>query len=174
MAPEAQIVTLQHPAIGSIKGTQYSPRVEEYRGIKYATLTDRFARGHLVEKYPSALDATSHGFVHPSPPIEFLALTPQHSPLPVANPQNCDLEQLLLQHPLPHPEYQFSDLDCLTLNVAAPSASVRRGGKPLPVLVYVHGGGFVTGSANWPQWQLARLVELSVELGSPVVAVGIK
>lgn len=48
------------------------------------------------------------------------------------------------------------------------------GGKPLPVLVYVHGGGYVTGSANWPQWELARLVELSVSHGSPIVAVGIK
>jgi carboxylesterase type B len=98
-----------------------------------------------------------------------------HSPLPVANPQNCDLEQLLLQHPLPHPEYTFSDLECLTLNVAVPNASVRsKAGKPLPVLVYVHGGGFVTGSANWPQWELARLVELSVRQGNPIVAVGIK
>jgi len=84
-----------------------------------------------------------------------------------------------LQHPLPHPEYQFSDLECLTLNVAAPNASVRAqagggSGRPFPVLVYVHGGGFVTGSANWPQWELARLVELSVERGSPIVAVGIK
>ncbi|KAB5533474.1 Alpha/Beta hydrolase protein [Coniochaeta sp. 2T2.1] len=154
MAPEA--VTLQHPAIGSIKGKLFSPTVEEYLGIRYATLSDRFARGKLAETYPSSVDATSHG------------------PLPIANPQNCDLEQLLLQHTLPHAAYTFSDLDCLTLNVSAPNASVRgKAGKPLPVLVYVHGGGYVTGSANWPQWELNRLVELSVQEGEPIVAVGI-
>lgn len=79
-----------------------------------------------------------------------------------------------MQHPLPHPSYAFSDRECLTLNVSAPSADIPAGNKPLPVLVYVHGGGFVTGSANWPQWELARLVELSIECGSPIVAVGIK
>lgn len=97
------------------------------------------------------------------------------SPLPVADPQNCDQEHLLLQHPLPHPPFTFSDLDCLTLNVAAPNAEIRaKAGKQLPVLVYVHGGGYVTGSANWPQWELAKLVELSVQHGSPIVAVSIK
>ncbi|OIW26278.1 alpha/beta-hydrolase [Coniochaeta ligniaria NRRL 30616] len=154
MAPET--VSLQHPAIGSIKGIRHSSQVEEYLGIKYATLTDRFARGTLVESYASSVDATAHG------------------PLPVANPQNCDLEQLLLQHELPHPAYSFSDKECLTLNVTAPNAEIRaKAGKPLPVLVYVHGGGYVTGSANWPQWELAKLVELSIEHGSPIIAVGI-
>lgn len=93
----------------------------------------------------------------------------------MANPANCDAEQLLLQHELPHPPYSFSDKECLTLNVSAPNAEIRaKAGKPLPVLVYVHGGGYVTGSANWPQWALAKLVELSIGHGSPIIAVGIK
>ena len=86
MTPEAQAVTLQHPAIGSIKGTQYSPRVEEYRGIKYATLTDRFARGQLVENYPSTLDATSHGFVLHPPFAVVSSLPSSSSPNPSTVP----------------------------------------------------------------------------------------
>ena len=178
MAPDT--AALNHPTIGSIKGTQHSPNVEQYLGIKYATLTDRFARGQPVESYPSSVDATSQGHAHdPSlSPFPLSSSLPNITsrPLPVANPQNCDLEHLLLQHELPHPPYTFSDRDCLTLNVTAPSAAVRSraGGKPLPVLVYVHGGGFVTGSASWPQWDLANLVELSVAHGSPIVAVGVK
>lgn len=97
------------------------------------------------------------------------------SPLPVADPKNCDIEHELLQHALPHPDYEFSGTECLTLNVSVPSQDVRvKAAKPLPVVVFVHGGAFVTGSANWPQWDLARLVESSVENGSPVIAVGIK
>lgn len=42
------------------------------------------------------------------------------------------------------------------------------------MVVLIHGGGFATGSASWPQWDLAPLVERSVKLGSPVIAVGIK
>jgi carboxylesterase type B len=67
MAPE--VVNLQHPAIGSIKGTSFSAEVEEYRGIKYATLADRFARGQLIESYSSDVDATSHGYVHLPPSV---------------------------------------------------------------------------------------------------------
>ncbi|ROW07249.1 hypothetical protein VMCG_03797 [Cytospora schulzeri] len=95
-------------------------------------------------------------------------------PLPLADPQNCDGEHLFLQHALPHPEFSFSDTECLTLNVSAPSLGARAEVSGLlPVVVFVHGGGFVTGSANWPQWELARLVERSVQHGSPVIAVGI-
>jgi carboxylesterase type B len=96
-------------------------------------------------------------------------------PLPVANPANCDLEQLLIQHTLPHPECTLSDTECLNLNVSAPGADVRgKVGSSLPVLVFIHGGGFVTGSASWPQWDLARIVELSVSCGKPIVAVAMK
>ena len=42
------------------------------------------------------------------------------------------------------------------------------------MLVFVHGGGFVTGSGNWPQWDTAKIVELSIQAGQPIVAVGIK
>lgn len=96
-------------------------------------------------------------------------------PLPVADPGNCDREHLLLQHALPRPEYDFSDTECLTLNVSVPSAGARAtAAGPLPVVVLMHGGGFVTGSAHWPQYDLANLVARSEKVGSPVVAVGIK
>jgi hypothetical protein len=59
MAPDT--VVLQHPAIGSIRGNRQSSQAEQYLGIQYAKLTDRFARGNLVESYPTSIDATSHG-----------------------------------------------------------------------------------------------------------------
>ena len=40
-----------------------------------------------------------------------------------------------------------SSEDCLTLNVWAPHPS-RAGGSPRPVMVFVHGGGFATGSGG--------------------------
>lgn len=59
----SETATLQHPALGSVKGIRHSPNVEQFLGIKYATLADRFARGSLLEAYPSSVDATSLGFV---------------------------------------------------------------------------------------------------------------
>ncbi|ROW15694.1 hypothetical protein VPNG_02190 [Cytospora leucostoma] len=154
----SETVTLEHPSVGQIHGVkpEKHPQVEQYLGIQYATLANQFARGTPVETYPAPIQATKTG------------------PLPVAEPGNCDVEHELLQHALPHPDYEFSDTECLTLNVTVPSQDVRvKAARPLPVVVFVHGGGFVTGSANWPQWQLTRLVERSVENGSPVIAVGI-
>lgn len=81
----------------------------------------------------------------------------------------------MLQHALPHPEYEFSDTECLTLNVTVPSGSAGAGAADgLPVVVLMHGGGFVTGSANWPQYGVAKLVERSEKAGQPIVAVSIK
>ena len=38
--------------------------------------------------------------------------------------------------------------DCLTLNVAAPSAALGAGAAPLPVMVWIHGGAFTSGSGS--------------------------
>src|SRR5262245_39012745 len=45
------------------------------------------------------------------------------------------------------------DEDCLTLNIWAPPA----GDGPYPVLMWIHGGGFITGSGSFPFYRGARL-----------------
>jgi para-nitrobenzyl esterase len=55
--------------------------------------------------------------------------------------------------------------DCLYLNVWAPVA--RAGAEALPVMVWIHGGGFQTGSASEPRQDGERLA------GKGVVVVGI-
>jgi para-nitrobenzyl esterase len=40
------------------------------------------------------------------------------------------------------------DEDCLTLNVWAPKGVDKK--KPLPVLLWIHGGGFTEGSSSVP------------------------
>jgi para-nitrobenzyl esterase len=44
-------------------------------------------------------------------------------------------------------KYQPMGEDCLTLNVVTPEAAE---GKPLPVMVFVHGGGYIMGSSATP------------------------
>lgn len=50
---------------------------------------------------------------------------------------------------------QVQDEDCLTVNVCAPS---DRGAEPLPVLVFIHGGGFFEGSSAAPVHDPSTLV----------------
>jgi carboxylesterase type B len=44
----------------------------------------------------------------------------------------------------------------------------------MPVFVFIHGGGFSIGANSWPQYDPVRLVELSIEKGSPVIGINIK
>lgn len=62
----------------------------------------------------------------------------------------------------PHPDFPMGD-DCLTLNVWAPRAD-----EPLPVLVWIHGGGFIGGTARQPELDGA---DLARACGAVVVAI---
>ncbi len=55
--------------------------------------------------------------------------------------------------PLPGMDVGACDEDCLTLNVATPAAD----GGHRPVLVWIHGGGFVIGSGSQPLYDGAAL-----------------
>ncbi|KAK8139436.1 Alpha/Beta hydrolase protein [Apiospora sp. TS-2023a] len=62
--------------------------------------------------------------------------------------------------------------DCLTINVVRPSATEDNNPtEPLPVLVWIYGGGLSLGSTADPQYNLSGIVRLSQDMGRPVVAV---
>jgi para-nitrobenzyl esterase len=51
-------------------------------------------------------------------------------------------------------KYQPMSADCLTLNVVAPEVA---GDEPLPVMVFIHGGGYFLGSSATPLYDGAAL-----------------
>lgn len=51
-------------------------------------------------------------------------------------------------------KYQPTGEDCLTLNVVAPQSA---GAEPLPVMVFIHGGGYILGSSATPLYDGAAL-----------------
>lgn len=80
------------------------------------------------------------------------------------------MEHVFIQHPLSHEDFKMSGTDCLNINIVAP----KEISSPLPVFVFVHGGGFSIGSNAWPQYDPTRLIEMSIEKGTPVVGINIK
>ena len=74
------------------------------------------------------------------------------------------------------PEASMSELDGLNLNITVPllEGKFPDADKKLPVFMFVHGGGFALGSNAWPQYDQARIVKLSAEIGYPVIGIGIK
>ncbi|KAK7217924.1 hypothetical protein V2G26_005927 [Clonostachys chloroleuca] len=65
-------------------------------------------------------------------------------------------------------KFQLSE-DCLTINVVRPSGTPK--GRPLPVLVWIYGGGLYTGSTADPQYNLSGIVKVSQDIGQPILAV---
>ncbi len=70
------------------------------------------------------------------------------------------------------PEPSYPGEETLNVNVFSPAAGLRPGGAALPVLVWIHGGGFFAGSAQSPWYDGATFnrdgvvtVSLSYRLG---------
>ncbi|OKL59938.1 hypothetical protein UA08_04862 [Talaromyces atroroseus] len=61
--------------------------------------------------------------------------------------------------------------DCLTLNVIRPSTV--KAGDNLPVIFWIHGGGYSEGGSRDPRYNQSFLIQRSVEVGKPIIGVSI-
>ncbi|UPK89480.1 hypothetical protein LCI18_000415 [Fusarium solani-melongenae] len=64
----------------------------------------------------------------------------------------------------------YTGEDCLSLNVVRP---VGNWSNPLPVAVWIHGGGWYMGSSASSWYNTSFLVERSVQVDQPIIVVGI-
>lgn len=83
-----------------------------------------------------------------------------------------DLEFGIIQKSLTKPALTQSETECLNLNITTPKEASPS--SKLPVIVYIHGGGFSIGSNAWPQYDFRRTVEISRRLQKPVIGVNVK
>jgi carboxylesterase type B len=79
---------------------------------------------------------------------------------------------------------KMNGTECLNLNITVPNPhrEEKNGSdnqdqivdKGLPVMVFIHGGGFIMGANSWPQYDMEKLVEKSVDMGMPIIGINIK
>ncbi|KAH6995430.1 carboxylesteras-like protein [Ilyonectria destructans] len=145
-----------HNIIGKVSGKE-AGACTSFLGIKYASLKDRFSSAETVSYDGSGIEATEYG------------------PQVVSSPMGVDIEMSFIQQSLEKPEFPgISDVNGLTLNITVPAKMKDVGTvKDLPVLVFIHGGGFAIGGNWWPQYNFTRLVELSAASGTPIIGVNI-
>lgn len=62
--------------------------------------------------------------------------------------------------------------DCLSINVVRPSG-VNISTAPLPVLFWIHGGSYQTGTSGRSDYNLSYIVQRSVDINQPVIAASI-
>ncbi|KAH8816059.1 carboxylesterase-like protein [Xylogone sp. PMI_703] len=143
-----------HPQLGKINGKSNKGSIQFF-GIKYATTKSRFAAAELYEASgDGVIDATKFG-----PSVAVL-------------PQGVDMEASFIQHTLTATKVPMSETDGLNLNITIPKLP-SGSTKKLPVYVFVHGGGFFIGGNSYPTYDATKIIELSVEMGMPIIGVGI-
>ncbi|KAF2444556.1 carboxylesterase [Karstenula rhodostoma CBS 690.94] len=148
------MATLTTP-FGSFKG-KYADGVVQYLGIPYATLKNQLSAPEMVFSYKSVVDATEYGPRAPAPDTSLFE------------------QQFLIQSVIDDtPSPRMSGTECLNLNITVPSSIDPESVNKLPVMVFIHGGGFLMGSNSAPYFDPSRFVALSAELGTPVIVVSI-
>lgn len=62
--------------------------------------------------------------------------------------------------------------DCLYVSIVRPHGIPQH--KTLPVAVWIHGGGLIQGGSNDPRYNLSYIVQNSVEMNVPMLAVSVQ
>ncbi|MFC7265107.1 carboxylesterase/lipase family protein [Streptomyces lutosisoli] len=120
--------------LGPVEGT-LGERVHVFKGIPFA-----------------APPVGPLRFKPPQPPAPWTEAKPVQEYGPAApQPRDLVLEQMFGHAPFP-----TSEVSCLTLNVWTP----HRGAENRPVMVWLHGGAFLTGSGRDPVFDGSRLASL--------------
>ncbi|KAF9055814.1 carotenoid ester lipase precursor [Panaeolus papilionaceus] len=148
-------VELDSAAITGVDGGA----VSKFLGIPYATPpvgSLRFRQPQPAGPFTQPLSATQYG---PSCPQQKLTPTDTLSP---------DLAAILASSPIKDTGNPESE-DCLTLNVIKPSTATPS--DNLPVVIYIYGAAFEAGDTQSYDEMGTRIVERSIELGTPIIYV---
>ncbi|KAK6365525.1 hypothetical protein LTS17_011244 [Exophiala oligosperma] len=152
-----------HPELGSLVGIRRADDILQFRGIPYADIPARFRQSILRLQLPqNPFDAR-----HPGP------VCPQTTTLPFPQYWSGSLppDGVKLDEPKP------DEFHCLNLNITVPRVAIT-GDQKVPVLFYIHGGGFMVGSSSAQIsgreiWDATNLVRRSLTIGKPVIVVSI-
>jgi para-nitrobenzyl esterase len=104
--------------------------------------------------------ANFRGIPYASPPTGHLRWKPPEPPTPWIQPMDatrfgpvCTQDKTLFR------VFGSMDEDCLNLNIWAPE---KTDGGPFPVMVWLHGGGFSTGSGSLPPYDGAYFASIGI------------
>ncbi|KAL2861225.1 Alpha/Beta hydrolase protein [Aspergillus lucknowensis] len=168
--------TLNHPQLGGLTGrlvdhqhADGQPVVEpivQFRSIPYATIPARFTQSVLLDHIPEHFDSRPHRDF-----TQYGAGCPQV-------PQPKGRGSARGGHVPGDVPITYDERACLNLTISVPVKTLEAtsGSKTrlLPVMVYVHGGGFVEGTGHISALHdTTKMAELAAHEGMDVVIVSI-
>ncbi|KAL5498676.1 hypothetical protein ACEPAH_2031 [Sanghuangporus vaninii] len=161
---EEQRVSLAHPDLQTEfvgvrhRASEHGADVHQFRGIKYANVPLRFRKPVMHETFSAKTEAVRNGPICPQI-------------------RNARLETRLYGLPreiIPEKEVlEENEFECLNLTVTMPAPACRGKHELLPVMVWIHGGGNVTGCGTDWIWDSGVLVRRSVQIDEPVIIVAV-
>ncbi|KAL1794431.1 hypothetical protein ACET3X_007852 [Alternaria dauci] len=155
VSEEPNTFTFHHADLGPMTGVITPSNVVQFRAVPYATIPARFKQSMLAETLGGKDDFTKHGYACPQV-FGVDVIGGGNFPGESFPPASDELQCAILQLNVP--------LSCL--EDQAPSSK-------LPVMVYIHGGGFVLGKVD-EQHNTSLMVEQSILDGQPVISASIQ
>lgn len=168
--------TLGHPQLGSITGRLVDQQhadglpvtepVVHFRSIPYATIPGRFRQSVVLDRIPDDFDNRPRGDF-----TEYSAACPQV-------PQPTGRGSATGGFVPGEEEIKYDEQTCLNLTISVSAKALERNGSHpkglIPVLVYVHGGGFIEGKGHVSALHdTTKMAELAAQEGNDVVIVSI-
>ncbi|KAI5834265.1 alpha/beta-hydrolase [Schizophyllum commune Tattone D] len=129
--------------------------IQQFRGIKFASIPARFRQSKLHTAYPAVTDATEYGPICPQ----------------AYNTRTCE-ERLfgVDDAELPCQRLKQNEFECLNLNITRPAGLSRH--SRIPVMLWIHGGGDRGSGSHW-MYDGGNLVRRSILCGRPIICVTI-
>ncbi|KAJ5665675.1 uncharacterized protein N7477_008123 [Penicillium maclennaniae] len=144
-------ISIHAPSLGAeLTGALDSENnIALFRGIPFATVTKRWTHSETTHSLGKSFDATKLGYRCSQGNGMVLVSGGTNDPLPGDD-----------------------EFKCLNLNIAVPVESLK-GSRPLPVMVWIHGGGFAFGANSVARYRPQAIVAHARKCGTPVILVSI-
>ncbi|KAJ5304713.1 uncharacterized protein N7443_004373 [Penicillium atrosanguineum] len=148
---DLETISSNAPSLGAeLTGTLDSENdIALFRGIPFATVAKRWTHSETTHSLHQAFDATKLGY-----------RCSQGNGIVLVSGGTND--------PLPGDD----EFKCLNLNIAVPKESLESS-QPLPVMVWIHGGGFAFGANSVARYRPQAIVAHARKCGTPVILVSI-
>lgn len=143
-----QLRTLQSEIVGEL---DEASGLAQFRGIPYASVEKRWRHSRTRHTLPSSpFDATEYG-------------------------PRCSQEEgpVLVSGGVTDPAPGDDEFKCLNLNITVPVDALDRKRPLLPVMFWIHGGGFDYGANSVARYRPLVLSSMAIQAGTPVVLVQI-
>ncbi|KAF9971156.1 hypothetical protein BGZ73_005939 [Actinomortierella ambigua] len=139
------------------------PKVVKFLNVPYATVPERWRPSVRAQPWQGVRDCTQQGPMCHQPtsgnPLVSLA----------AGDDDEEGEGHIKNNKPP----MFDEENCLNLNIFVPKDHLEHAQSLLPVMVWIHGGGFKDGGNGMSLYDASNFVARSIEMGRPVIVVTI-